>query len=138
MGRTHAFGIRTARFWEYLNGGWVKLSLREGDTIAHHEGGAHEEGYSVTFLTYEYDGETVTREAHTDSRDCDGRTSETTIVECDVSKLATRAPYVDPGFVPTMRAPYDETYQPCLGAMFPTWERVKSRQRDYNAEAAGY
>lgn len=131
---------RIARFWEHVNGGWVKLSLREGDTIEHREGGATDEGYSVTYLTYEYDGQTVTRTAHTDSRDCDGRMSQTTVVECAVDRLATRAPYVPSPeeFTPTAQRPYDETYQPCAGAMFPTWERVNASQRDYSAEAMGY
>ncbi len=129
---------RNARFWESVHGSWVKLTLRPGDCVYTREGGAHEEGYSVTHTEYSYDGRTVTRESHTDSRDCDGRTSHTTLVECRVRKLATRAPYLDQDFVPTARTPYDETYCPIPGAMLPTWERVKSSQRDYAAERMGY
>jgi len=129
---------RVARFWEHVNGGWVKLTLRAGDTIAHREGGAHDEGYSVTFTSYEYDGKTVTREAHTDARDCDGRMSYSTVVECRVRKLASRAPYVDRDFVPTLHALHDETYCPFPGAMLPSWEAVKRSQRDYRAESMGY
>ena len=129
---------RNARFWESVNGGWVKLTLRPDEYLYTREGGAHDEGYSVTNTEYHYDGKTVTRESHTDSRDCDGRTSHTTLVECRVRKLATRAPYVDSYFVATARAPHDETYCPHPGAMLPAWERVSSRQRDYAAEAMGY
>lgn len=123
---------RNARFWERVHGSWVKLTLRPGDYVYTREGGAHDEGYSVTHTEYQYDGKTVTRESHTDSRDCDGRMSHTTIVECRVRKLASREPYSDePGT-------FDEAYSPYPGAMLPAWERVKSSQRDYAAERMGY
>lgn len=129
---------RNARFWESHNGSWVKLTLRPGDTFYTREGGATEEGYSVTHSEYAFDGKTVTRESHTDSRDCDGRMSHTTLTRCRVRKLASRAPYVDRDFVATARDTFDETYCPVPGAMLPMWERIDTRQRDYSAESAGY
>ena len=129
---------RNARFWESHNGSWVKLTLRPGEYLFTREGGATDEGYSVTNTEYHYDGKTVTRESHNSARDCDGQTSHTTLTECRVRKLASRAPYTCRYFVATAKTPYDEDYCPALGALLPAWERVSQSQRDYAAEAAGY
>ncbi len=120
--------MKIARFWTTVNGGWVKLTMHAGDTVEVYEGGPHEEGYSHTWTSYEFDGQTVTRMSTTNSRDCDGQTSDRCDCECPVSKLASRAPYNN----------IDPEYCPVPGAMMPQWERVRSGQRDYAAESMGY
>jgi hypothetical protein len=44
---TNATMPRNIRFWAYVNGCYVKITLRYGDALPHYEGGATEEGYDV-------------------------------------------------------------------------------------------
>lgn len=129
---------RNARFWMSYLGGWVKLTMAVGDEIHLKEGGATDEGYSVTWTSYTFDGKTVERSLHNDSRDCDGRSSRDLTLECRVRKLASRACYVDREFIPTASKPYNEDYCPAMGAKLPDWQEVESSQHDYSAERAGY
>jgi len=124
---------RTARFWVWENGGWVKLSLRKGECTEFHESSAHEEGYSWRTCSYEFDGEFVTRCTATGGRDCDGPHSTWNESVCHITALNTRAPYV-----PRDPREASEDYSPGPLALLPEWEKVNSRQRDYYAESAGY
>ena len=38
-----------ARFWQWINGGPVKITLRPGQTITHYVGGSTDEGYERTW-----------------------------------------------------------------------------------------
>ena len=64
---------KTARFWEWLNGGWVKISLRPGQKLTHFAYEDTDEGWSAASRTWENMNGYVEREYHCDSRDCDGR-----------------------------------------------------------------
>jgi len=64
---------KNARFWTWINDGWIRMTLQPGQEITHCVGGPHEEGYSYETTTYTHHGETVGREVFTESRDCDGR-----------------------------------------------------------------
>jgi hypothetical protein len=114
------------RFWAYVNGDFVKLTLRYGDTLYHYEGGATEEGYDVTETYWTHEGDHVLREMHRDARDCDGRISYSSDCHCPAAELASHFPsYWD-----------DETPDPRV--MLPDWREGMSQRRDYAAEAAGY
>jgi hypothetical protein len=108
-----------ARFWHYHNGA-VRLKINAGQTIHHSHGGATDEGYSWEAVAYSFDGETVTCEWATQSRDCDGRMDRNGVTHCPADQLA--AGYRDDEF----------------GVTYPAWQQGESGQRDYSAEAMGY
>ncbi len=114
----------TARFWIMLADGWARLSLRDGESLSHCEGGPHEEGYSWTTTVYLRDGSTLTMEEETRSRDCDGSYYGTWSGTCEIALLSSHDLGPD--------------YGPAPGVGVPLWEGLDSAQRDFSAEQAGY
>lgn len=110
-----------ARFWITHLGGFVKLTIKPGAKVQFGTFERHDEGYSRSSETIEYDGAVVTRRYEDDGTDCDGRMWRAGMVTCDVTQL--KAHVVD-----------SEPTWPQL----PLWELEDSNQRDYAAEAAGY
>ncbi len=105
-------------FWVYENGEDVRITLGDGAVHDCREGGKNEEGYSYSVAHYELQGEYVVCEASSDSRDCDGRHSESGVIRCHVSKLESG---------------YDTD-----GRRYPLWEKVEENCRDLSAEAMNY
>lgn len=113
----HRNGPANARFWTYVHGDLVKLTLRPGQTLEHSEGGPTEEGYHWLWIEWTLHHDHVTRFTREDSRDCDGRVTDEEHAECALDQLSAHE---------------------FEGTRFPQWERSHERHRDYNAEAAGY
>ena len=113
-----------ARFWIWWRGGWVKLTLRRGDTFRAYCGASHDEGYSATEETYRFDGTWVTCRTETWGRDCDGRYESTRVERFHVLDSRARLNELE--------------HRPPGGGGVPRWREVSARQRDYSAEAAGY
>ena len=111
-----------ARFWEFVNGDAVKLTLKPGQTLEHYQGGRTDEGWQSTATTWslDADGRMLRREITSDGADCDGRLTS----GCD-----SIAPADPAGFVPMY-------YTPQLRR--PDWRDAGGWQRDQYAEAAGY
>ena len=124
-----------ARFWVYWHdGSWVKLTLKPGQRIELHTGGQTDEGWSYTAYVYEHMGDRISREEHTASMDCDGRLDRHYADECSLSELKSE---------PIGEYRWDEVQGNVFvpdpsGIRRPAWEKVRSSQRDYAAEAAGY
>jgi hypothetical protein len=115
-----------ARFWEYVNDGWVKLTLRPEQTLRHVQGGRDEEGWSVRAEAWEYDGRSVVGVYSSDGTDCDGRMQSEESYLAWVCELKARPPVdAGPGLV-------------AIPVARPEWRRCHCRQRDFTAEAAGY
>lgn len=110
---------------------------------------AHDDG-SVTFYSYTSNDEgggsrvidriwleengAVHLYRDTWSRDCDGVMTSEIELSCHVSRLAAREPYQpDPA-----EHWSEDTFCPVPGAKLPEWRTRSSRQRDLQAEAAGY
>ena len=124
----------SARFWVWWNDGWVKLTLRPGQTLSHGYSGPTDEGWSSEHHNYEYDAETlcVTSHCTSDGSDCDGRLTRYYDCECRVDDLhAVPPPPLDEQAF--CRRSIREFWP-----MRPLWKKIGSSQRDYNAEAAGY
>lgn len=109
-----------ARFWTYLNGSPVKLTMRPGQTVRHFSKGPTDEGWSSEAHTWHFDGFKVVHEGVEDGRDCDGRLTQCWGSVCAITDL--RAGHRD-----------DEN-----GLCYPEWKHVSASQRDEFAEAAGY
>lgn len=110
---------RNARFWVYWNGGYVKLTLCPDQDLTAWAGGPTEEGFSQTLITWTYESEDsmIVQNGVTYGRDCDGRHEHTWELECRVEAL---------------KANWH------AGLQVPDWTKVRTGQRDYAAEAAGY
>lgn len=109
---------RNARFWAYVNGSNVKLTLSPGRSLAWYQSYPHDEGWSSVYERWTHEGDRITREIATDGRDCDGRFSTFTAGHCPIDKLAE--------------------IEEISGENYPAWQRDESSQRDYTAESMGY
>lgn len=120
--------MKNARFWIYMNGGPVKITLKPDQTLEHFQGGRCEEGWSSETTSWEYEDGVVRQERCSDGRDCDGRLTTYGEIVCPLDSLsAGNVPYTD-GDEPTTWA----------GVIWPDWQKESSYQRDEYAEAAGY
>lgn len=117
---------RNARWWDWVNDGWVKLTLRPGQSLSHQSGGPTDEGYSWSSETWEYDGRQVRNSFLATGRDCDGRHESGGACVAALGQLAVEF------------RPLDWDRPDGDGVMVPHWEREDRYQRDYSAEAAGY
>jgi len=120
-----------ARFWAYVNGCAVRLSLADGQTIEHFVGGPTDEGWESEATQWSRDGDTITREWCVDGRDCDGRLTSHGTDHCHIDQLsAGDLPYVgdEPDWI---RSHWD-------GVVWPKWGDSVRSQYDEYAEAAGY
>lgn len=107
-----------ARFWILgRDAGWVKVTLRPGQSLSWSYRYDHDEGWSSHCETLSHREDHVERRWRDDGRDCDGRMSTGGELACAITDLA--ALEVD-------------------GLGVPEWERFDCWQRDESAEAAGY
>ena len=119
-----------ARFWVWENDGWIKLTLKPGQTLRYFHGGLTDEGFSHHHQEFEYDADdgVVISRYTSHARDCDGPHDYECDSHCPVSELQARPPEpADPEWgteeIPVPR---------------PEWRKVSASQRDYYAEAMGY
>jgi hypothetical protein len=118
---------RNARFWIWINGDWVKLTIKPGQRLEHYTSEAHEEGWSSEGNTWTHEGTHVVSTVDTDGSDCDGRMSWGCTVHCGMDYLAAHREENE------VRNGVSEWRPPR-----PEWERGEEFRRDYQAEAAGY
>lgn len=117
------------RFWHYWNGDWVRLTIRNDETLTLSHGERTDEGYERRDCTIEclIDQGTglflLDREDYWTARDCDGPHSTTH--RYSATKLTT--------FDDEVFAVFDVH----IGEV-PDWKLTLSAQRDHFAEAAGY
>lgn len=128
----HHLDLGNARFWSYVNGGWVKITLRPGQKLHWACGGPNDEGVNVAYECWhfdDYDGCLYSSVANY-GYDCDGRYSSESEFRSSVVDL--RFHEIDCDLGPADR---DDKGQPIRT---PNWDRVRASQRDYAAEAMGY
>lgn len=121
---------RNVRFWVWAGsaeGGYVKLTLKHGQSLEHSHFERTDEGWSSSSTTWTHRGRYITRECCTDGRDCDGRLITGFDDEAD-----NLAPQVDHFVTGEYRKD-----GPVIG-WAPVWQNVGSVRRDYSAEAMGY
>lgn len=125
--------MKTARFWTYVNGGWVKLSLRDDQELHWDRYERADEGWGGEERTWCRYGDTVTEIITHAGTDCDGYLSRTDRYACPVTSLAAVPPETVVVWAEGKLVPLGES----LPAR-PEWERVDSVQRDLYAESMGY
>lgn len=114
-----------ARFWVFVNGGPVKLTLKPGQSLSRSKWQRHEEGYSTEQETWTHDTDCVRREWSFGGCDCDGSLERYGKDFCWLSDLLVLEPY----------SADDPNYQ---GVRWPDWQEEDRGQRDLYAEMAGY
>lgn len=109
---------RNARFWIFVHGSDVKITLRPGDEVQYSHSQDTDEGWRRESRVYTFDGVFVRNESHSRERDCDGLMEHFGEYLCHVDNLKD-GPNID-------------------GIGFPAWEKERESQRDHSAERAGY
>jgi len=122
---------KKVRFWEQINGDWVKLTIVPDQTIRHYRFTVTDEGWRSTEREYEYNSEDGIVSAHIvrDGRDCDGRLTY------------TWEGYFDPkGSTEPVFIGWDSKGNEMFSSYMkkPEWIKTRAHQRDFTAEAAGY
>ena len=110
--------MQNLKFWAYVNGSPVRLTLKPGQTIAHSRGGLDSEGWHRSSIIWKHSGNGVYSESLTEGRDCDGYGSTWGDAFCPSEGLTAGAT-VD-------------------GVRFPLWTDCTVECRDDYAEASGY
>jgi hypothetical protein len=109
---------KVVRFWVWHTDGYVRLTVRNGQSLTWVSRGPTDEGWSERGEIWRYDDGVLVNESWTDGRDCDGRFATGDEFMCPWTDLAA---HVTPDKVGT-----------------PKWTRLRAGQRDYSAEAMGY
>lgn len=109
-----------ARFWVWANDGMVKLTLRPDQSLSHHRGGTHGEGWWRSGDVWTHEGDRVTWEQYTDGTDCDGRHGSERTLHSSGLGAALKAEEAGDG------------------TRVPDWSEKTHRVHDAFAEAAGY
>ena len=107
-----------ARFWNYVNGSAVKLTIRPGQTLSWSQCWRHEEGWSRETVTFSHVGTGVEVESISDGRDCDGYMSAKSSSYCPIANLSKGS----------IRE----------GVKFPRWHDPEVEVYDQFAQRAGY
>jgi hypothetical protein len=105
----------TARFWVWVNSGWVRLALRDGESVCHVEVVPDWDGYKSKAQEWTREGDSVGYYRRIDSRDCDGFFRTECELACDVSDLEALSGIDD-------------------GPRVPDWKEWSSTSKDSHAE----
>jgi len=126
--------IITARFWVFVNEGFVRLSLKDGESIEHTTGGLADEGHGYESTKWERDGEIITRHYIAWGADCDGRYERHSTDTAHIEELERVEHY--PPVQDWLQLDRPEDWP--IVCLTPNWESGERGQRDYSAEAAGF
>jgi len=110
--------VCNARFWSWMNGHPVKITLRPGQTLTWSKWQRTDEGWDAFSSTWSHVGDGVRYEWCNDGVDCDERLRQGGEAFAALEGL---------------RAGNEVE-----GITYPHWARRNTWQRDYQAEAAGY
>lgn len=137
MRRAHkrrAGEVKNARFWTRWNGGWVRVSLRPGDTFILQRSEPTEEGYSFEYEEYTHEEDRILLRWESGGRDCDGTHTTGGKSAVALDKLAVRR-HEPVRHESDLR---DGSTSPA-GLMLPDWKEVgHARVYDQYAQMSGY
>src|SRR5262245_25773554 len=116
-----------ARFWDWINGDWVKITLKPGQLIRSRSYRRNEEGWDLLEQAWCLCSDGFVRNSwRFQSKDCNGRYDSGGGMQCHVMRLKQKDQY---------------EIAPCAshrGILTPDWRGLKGShwQRDHSAEAA--
>ena len=76
-----------ARFWAFINGSQVKITLKPGQYLEHHRHFRTDEGWASYGTTWEHEGDLIRRYWGSAAKDCDGRIITTGEDVCEIDLL---------------------------------------------------
>ena len=120
--------MKNARFWQWVNCGWVKLTLRPDQQLSHSVFQRTDEGWERDTETWLLEDGVVVNSWLFEARDCDGR----------LDKHGERSAAIADLRAVDMFAETDGELPENSGIWVPLWMKGDCGQRDYAAEAAGY
>jgi hypothetical protein len=119
-----------ARFWEFVNGDWVKLTLSPGQSLKWSAYIPDEEGYEYKEYYWIHKRHSIYNQQKIACRDCDGRLDRHYVYKCPITQLMGKQ--IDAGIFGDSRTEFEKQVR------LPKWAELKSWQRDYYAEEMGY
>lgn len=119
--------FKNARFWEWVNDGWVKITLKPDQKLQHGTFSYTDEGWSSTLTEWYHDLDTVERSDFSDGVDCDGRISRSNESSCPIEYLKARD-----------MSQVDGMEKENASIFAPEWEHGRGAVYDREAEKAGY
>lgn len=126
-----------ARFWVWRDG-WVKLTLRPGQSLHTHECKHTDEGFHEDLEQWTHTGYSVVRQWEIGGRDCDGLSYDRGTDSCELDELASIPAgnkYV--GVYNGNEARADDYFRFNL-IYRANWTKITRSAYDQYAEAAGY
>jgi len=78
------------RFWVWIHGSWVRLTLEPGQCLEHHYQQTTDEGWVALSHSWIYDGELLRVVVCCDGRDCDGRLTTYRSLYADPESIGQR------------------------------------------------
>lgn len=124
-----------ARFWVWHKEGYVKLTLRPGQSLSKYWSCPGDEGYAFGSEMWVHEGDRVVCSWWDRATDCDGRQDSDMRLICPLHELSSVQALRYHGLVYSM--PLDLPL-PVDGVYKPAWELEDESQRDYSAEAMNY
>jgi hypothetical protein len=132
--------MKNARFWDFVNEGYVKLTLKPGQKIRFGHSGPDEEGWHYERYMFEHsdDGLGIVCHRASGGRDCDGRIDEGATHFAAYDRLAVHGAFIqdedrNPSPESVARAHHDGRR-----IMQPDWNEIRHGIRDHSAELANY
>jgi hypothetical protein len=128
-----------ARFWTFYRHGWVKLTLRPGQTLRCGYSAPDDEGYSYDWSSFEHVGDAVIDSWCNGGRDCDGPIRRTGDSICQLTELRAVEAYHQAHELPDKMAPEPHWMHAGKQIMRPAWEKHRdTRVTDTFAQDMGY
>lgn len=120
-----------ARFWVWRNDGWVKLTLKAGQSLSWGKNERTDEGHSWESDRWAHVGAGVLNEWANGGSDCDGPISRAGASSCRLGDLQTNTP-------PAAQLEASD-YHEAKAILRPDWRKVGEVEVcDVFAQAAGY
>lgn len=105
----YSFRPANARFWAFQNLGWVKITLRPGQSLQWGKSYDNGEGWSWESCRWTHSGSFVLREYGSGGTDCDGRSSSSGEDCCDFDRLQSVPSFVEFGRPAVLRPDWQES-----------------------------
>ena len=109
---------KTIRFWTFVNGSPVKISVKPNKFCSWYKYERTEEGFSTTSISWEWRENAVEQNTAIRARDCDGPVT-----------------FEDRYLLTADRVKAGNLYE---GIRYPEWKKMCECQQDLYAERAGY
>jgi hypothetical protein len=141
------YSMKNARFWIWVNGGPVKITMKPGQDLHWYQAGPTDEGYHFESFELFHEGNMIRRLSQTGGRDCDGILEHTTEDFCSVDTLGLIGEYKfeKPGILESRYSPVPNWMvddmrvagEDLIGP-WPVWLDPRTSVYDQYAQLANY